>query len=194
VNGYYAGYFGGDIYVSGAVYPMLATRSLVVNGGDDSLEAGDVVAISGVAKPLQDGGEPLLAVRKAGGADDIAVVGVVAEAILVQEVERPEDPPGQKSVDVEPVEGTIPPGGYLAIVSHGLVPAVKVGVPPSAGGDYELRVGELLSLSAVSGTVQKAETQSADGRPLYVEGALLGKVAGPFDPQTGTVPVFVTLQ
>jgi hypothetical protein len=193
-TGYYAGYFNGPIYVNGTVYPMLATRSLVVNGGEEILEAGDVVAISGVAKPLQDGGEPLLAVRKARGATDIAVVGVVAEAMLVQEVQRPEDPPGQKSVDVEPVEDTIPPGGYLAIVSHGLVPAVKVGVPPSAGGDYELRVGELLSLSADSGTVQKAETQSADGRPLYVEGTILGKVAGPFDPQTGTVPVFVTLQ
>jgi hypothetical protein len=193
VGGWHAGYFDGSIYVDGTVYPLLATRTLVVNGGDEVLEPGDVVAISGVAEPLEGGGEPMLAVRKASGAADIAVVGVVAEAMLVQKVQRPEDPPGQASVDVEPVEGNVPPGSYLSIVSHGLVPAVKVAVPPAARAGYELRVGELLGLGAVPGTVQKVQTRSEDGRSVYVEGAILGKVAGPFDAQTGTVPVFVTL-
>lgn len=43
------------------------------------------------------------------------------------------------------------------------------------------------------GVVQKVETQLVDGHSVYVEGTILGKVAGPLDPQTGTVPVFVTL-
>ena len=101
-----------------------------------------------------------------------------------------------KTVDdwIGQLEGDIPPGGYLAIVSHGLAPAVKVAASPTAMATNELRVGELLSLGAVPGTVQKAQTQLVDGRSVHVDGTILGKVAGPFDPQTGTVPVFVTLQ
>jgi len=180
-TGYYAGYFNGAIYVDGTVYPMSATRTLVVNDGDEILEPGDVVSISGIAEPLEDGGEPMLAVRKATGAADMAVVGVMVEALHVQEVERPEARPGQKSMDVEPVEGNVPPGGCLAIVTHGLVPGVKV----TTAAAETLHVGALLS-PASSGTVQLAEEH-------HTVGTILGKVAGPYDPKTGTVPVFVTL-
>jgi hypothetical protein len=114
--------------------------------------------------------------------------------MLVQEVDLPDGEPWEKLVDVQPVEGDIPPAGYLAIVSQGLMPAVKVSALPTAMAADELRVGELLSLGAVPGTVQKAEAQLVDGRSAYEQGTILGKVAGPFDPQTGTVPVFVTLQ
>ncbi len=184
LTGWYDGYFDGvgGIYVAGGVWPLRADRTVVVNGGDEALEPGDVVAIAGVSRPLMAGGEPLLAVRKASGAADTAVVGVVVQAVRVQEVERREDPAGQKSVDVQPVEGNIPPGGYLAIVSHGLVPAVKVSGAKAEG----LRVGDLVC-PAASGKAEKAETQ-------YQAGTILGKVAGPYDPKTGTVPVFVTLQ
>jgi hypothetical protein len=191
VDGWYDAYFAGigGIYSAGGYFGTLANRTLVVNGGDETLEVGDVVAIAGIAEfPKSD--EPILAVRKANGATDIAVVGVVVQAMRVQEVDLPDDEPGEKSVDVQPVEGDIPPGGYLAIVSHGLVSAVKVSVSKAES----LSVGELLSLAAVPGAVQKAETQFVDGRSVYVEGTILGKVAGPFDPQSGTVPVFVTLQ
>ncbi len=181
--GGYAGYFDGPIWVNGATYPRLAGRTLVVNDSDEALEPGDVVAISGVAEPLMAGGEPLLAVHKASGAADTAVVGVVAEAMLVQEVERPEDPLGQKSIDVQPVEGNVLPGGYLAIVTNGLVPAVKV----SGVAAESLRIGDLLSPASAPGKVQRAESQ-------YSPGTILGKVAGPYDPKTGTVPVFVILQ
>lgn len=193
VNGYYAAYFSGDIYVDGTIYPMAAQQTVVVNGSDETLEPGDVVAIAGIAE-FPEHVEPILAVRKANGTTDIAVVGVVVQAMRVQEVDPLDGDPREKLVDVQPVEGDIPPEGYLAIVSHGLVPTVKVAVPPTARADNELRVGELLSLGTVPGTVQKAETQLVDGRPVYVQGTILGKVAGPFDPQTGTVPVFVALQ
>jgi hypothetical protein len=181
LDSWYAGYFNDAIFVNGTIYPMLAGRTLAVNGGDEILEPGDVVAISGVATPLEDGGEPMLAVRKASGAGDTAVVGVAVEAMLVQEVERLEDPRGQTSVDVQPVEGNVVPGGYLAIVTNGLVPAVKV----TAVEAESLGIGDLVG-PAVSGRVQRAEAQNAPG-------TILGKVAGPYDPKTGTVPVFVTL-
>jgi hypothetical protein len=189
-TGYHAGYFNGTIYVNGTIYPMLAGRTLVINGGDETLEPGDIVAISGVAKPLEAGGEPMLAVRKASGTTDTAVVGVVAEAMLVQEVEHPYDPPGQKSVDLEPVKGNVLPGGCLAIVTHGLVPAVKVSAPEAAS----LQVGDMVVPAATPGTIQKAEINLMDGQAVLPEGTILGKVAGPYDAETGTVPVFVTLR
>jgi hypothetical protein len=184
-EGWYDGYFAGvdGVYSAGGYSSLRADRTLVVNGGDEALEPGDVVAISGIAEPLMAGGEPLLAVHKASGAADTAVVGVVAEAMLVQEVERPEDPLGQKSIDVQPVEGNVLPGGYLAIVTNGLVPAVKV----SGVAAESLRIGDLLSPASAPGKVQRAESQ-------YSPGTILGKVAGPYDPKTGTVPVFVILQ
>jgi hypothetical protein len=182
INGWHAGYFNGSIYVGGTVYPKFAGRTLAINGGDEPLEPGDVVAISGIAQPLEEGDEPMLAVRKASGAGDAAVVGVVTEAILVQQVERPEDQPGEKSVDLEPVEGNIAPGGCLAIVTHGLVPGVKV----SAVAGETLRIGDLVG-PAASGRVQGVEAR-------YETGTILGKVAGPYDPRTATVPVFITLE
>jgi hypothetical protein len=189
-TGYHAGYFSGSIYVGGTVYPMLAGRTLVINGGDETLEPGDIVAISGVAEPLEAGSEPMLAVRKASGTTDTAVVGVVAEAMSVREVERPHDPPGQKSIDLEPVEGDVEPGGCLAIVTHGLVPAVKVGTPNAAS----LQVGDMVVPAATPGTIQKAETTQVNGQAALPDGTILGKVAGPYDPDAGTVPVFVTLR
>ena len=189
---WYAAYFDGQVYIDGTVYSLAAQQTVAVNGSDETLEPGDVVAIAGIAE-FPEHVEPTLAVRKANGATDIAVVGVVAQAMRVQEIDLPDDDPREKLVDVQPVEGAIPPGGYLAIVSHGLVPAVKVAAPPTAMAADELRVGEPLSLAAVHGAVQKAETQSVDGQSVYAEGTILGQVAGPFAPQTGTVPVFVTL-
>jgi hypothetical protein len=193
LNSWYAGYFDGDIYINGTVYSSLGQQTVAVNGSDETLQPGDVIAIAGIAESPEHV-EPVLAVRKASGAADIAVIGVVGQAMRVQELDPPDDEPGAQSIDVQPVEGDIPPGGYLAIVTHGLAPAVKVAASPSAMAANELRVGELLTIGAVPGTVQKVETQLAESRSGQVEGAILGKVAGPYDPQTGTVPVFVTLQ
>ncbi|NWF91170.1 MAG: hypothetical protein HXY50_17120 [Ignavibacteriaceae bacterium] len=190
VEGWYDGYFAGvgGVFSEGGYWSKAASRTLVVNGGDESLEPGDVVAIAGVFRPSPTTGEPLLAVRKASGAGDTAVIGVVAQAVRVQEVERPDKPARPRSVDVQPVEGQIPPGGYLAIISQGLAPAVKV------SGAEGLRVGDLLGPAAAPGQAARAAARLVDGQPVCAGGAILGKVAGSFDPQTGTVPVFVTLQ
>ncbi len=188
---YYDGYFAGNggIYVAGGVYPLRADRTIAVNGSAETLEPGDIVAIAGIAAPLMEGGEPLLAVRKANGATDSAVVGVVVQAIQVQEVERSENPPGQESLDVQPVEGNILPDGYLAIVTHGLVPAVKV----DALAAESLHIGDLLTPSAVPGQAKVCQTDEAE-QAIFTTGTILGKVAGPLDPETGTVPIFVILQ
>ena len=178
--GYYAAYFdsAAGIYSSGGYSSMAANRMVVVNGGDEPLEPGDVVAIAGVVES-PNGGEPLLAVRRADASNGAAVVGVVVQAMRVEMVEIE----GVESLDVQPVEGSIPPGGYLAIVTSGLVTGVKVDVPPG-----DLRIGDWLAVSTAPGFAGMATAESRDS------GAILGKVAGPVDAENGTVPVFVTLR
>ncbi len=177
--GYYDAYFGGTGGIYSANYwAMNPSPCIVINGGDDVLEPGDVVAIAGVTKsPYGDG--LILAVHKADETNAAAVVGVVVQAMQV-EMKQME---GVESLDVQPVKGSAAPKGYLAIVSSGLVPAVKVDM--SAGS---LKIGDLVTISTVAGAARKV-TPGVES-----EGSILGKVAGPMDAATGTVPVFVTLR
>ncbi len=181
-EGWYDAYFAGvgGVYSAGGYWSLRADRLLVVNGGDEPLEPGDVVALAGVIEsPF--GGEPLLAVRKADATHASAVVGVALQAVRLEMKEV--EPGTGETLDVQPIEGAIPPQGYLAIVTGGLVPAVKVDVP--AGG---LQIGDLLTVASTPGKAQKA------GAGVENEGAILGKVAGPVDATTSTVPVFVALR
>lgn len=182
LTNWYDAYFDGigGVYSRGGYFSLVSDRLVVVNGGDEALEPGDVVALAGVVRsPL--GGEPLLAVRKADAARAPAICGVVLRALRL---EMKEGEPGVgASLDVQPVEGSIPPQGYLAIVTSGLAPAVRV--EALAGG---LQIGDLLTVSSIPGRAQKV------GSGIESAGALLGKVAGPVDAATGTVPVWVTLR
>lgn len=181
-TGWYDAYFAGTggIYSAGGYWSKHADRLLVVNGGDETLEPGDVVALAGVVEsPF--GGEPLLAVRQADAAHASAVIGVVAQAVRLEMKEV--EPGAGKTLDVQPVAGNIPPQGYLALVTGGLAPAVKVDAP--AGG---LEIGDLLTVSSAPGKAQKV------GAGVESDGAILGKVAGPMDAENGTVPVFVVLR
>jgi len=180
---YYAAYFesAAGIYSSGGYSTLHASQLVVVNGGDEALEPGDVVAIAGIVES-PDGGEPLLSVHKADEFNSKALVGVVVQAMRV-EMKEIEGEEGLTSLDVQPVEGTVSPGGYLAIVTSGLAPAVKVDVPTAS-----LEIGDLITASAVPGVAWKV----AAG--LEGHEAILGKVAGPVDAETGTVPVFITLR
>lgn len=180
-TGWYDAYFVGigGIYSAGGVFSVSPAQTIVLNGGDEPLESGDIVAIAGIAgSPV--GGQPMLAVRKADASNSAAIIGVAVQAMRVEakEVEK-----GIKVLDVQPVEGQVPRGGYLAIVTSGLAPAVKV--DRLSGG---LGVGDWLSMSATSGTARKANTEQGSNI------AMLGKVAGPVDAKTGTVPVFVILR
>jgi hypothetical protein len=181
-GGWYDAYFAGigGVYSAGGYWSLRADRTLVVNGSDETLEPGDVVALAGVVEsPF--GGEPLLAVRKADASHASAIVGVAVQAVRLEmkEVERG----AGETLDVQPVEGNIPPQGYLAIVTGGLAPAVRVDAPSES-----LEIGDLLTVSSRPGRVQKA------GASVQSDGTILGKVAGPVDVETGTVPVFVVLR
>jgi hypothetical protein len=178
LSGWYDAYFAGigGIYAAGGYWSLRADRLVTVNGGEETLQPGDVVAIAGVGE-LPDG-SPVLAVRRADSSNGAAVVGVVAQAVRVEMV-----PSGRaESLDVQPADGDIAPGGYGAIVTSGLVMGVRV--ETAAGG---LQIGDWLTVSSTPGAATKAGPEGA------ASGALLGKVAGPLDTATGTVAVFVIL-
>jgi len=136
-----------------------------------------VVAIAGTVEAPQGSGV-LLAVRKVNATNSAAVVGVVTNAMRVELKETD----GVEFLDVQPVEGSIAPQGYLTIVTHGLAPAVKVETT-----NLSLKLGDLLTVSATPGSARRAESG------MESAGTILGKVAGPVDATTGTVPVFVVL-
>jgi hypothetical protein len=186
-SGWYDAYFAGTggIFSNGGVFSSSASRTLAVNGGDELLQPGDVVAIAGIAESPQ-GGEPLLAVRRADAANGEAVIGVAVQAMQA-EMKTPEGMADREFLDIEPVEGDIPSGGYLTIITHGLAPAVKV-------ADDSLSIGDMLTVSAKPGAAGKAAAAGISSAALEYSGAILGKVAGPVDIKSGTVPVFVTLR
>ncbi len=179
IPGWYDAYFGGSggIYSVGGYWSLKADRLVAVNGGEETLQPGDVVAIAGVGQ-LPDG-TAALAVRRADSACGTAVVGVVAQAVRVEMVSSGR---GQ-SPDVQPVDGDVAPGGYLAIVTAGLATGVRV---EAAAGSLE--IGDWLTVSSTPGAAAKAGPEGAGG------GALLGKAAGPVDAASGTVPVFIILR
>lgn len=183
LEGWYDGYFAGigGIYSAGGYYSLKAgQRTIVFNGDVVALRPGDVVALAGVVES-PDGSGPMLSVRRADAAHSTAVIGVVVQAVQAEMREMPELD-GAAILDVQPVEGDAPPGGYLAVATEGLVPGVRVDL--SRG---ELEIGDWLTVAAVPGVARRADPSGAD------EGAILGKVAGPVDAQTGTVPVFIIL-
>ncbi len=184
LSGWYDGYFAGvgGIYAAGGYWSMKSgQRTIVFNGDSVALRPGDVVALAGVVES-PDGGEPMLSVRRADAGHGTAVVGVVVQAVRAEMREMAELD-GAAILDVQPVEGSALPGGYLAIATEGLVPAVRVDL--SRG---ELEIGDWLTVAAAPGVAVRASPAGAD------DGALLGKVAGPVDLQNGTVPVFVILR
>ena len=98
--GTYSGYFEKDIWVSGNCVGCTMAY-VAVNSGEEPLAAGDLVAADGVRKPLTQGAEPVLAVRRATG----GATGVVAgRAVLVISTRD-----GDTSVGAQTAEGGIRP-------------------------------------------------------------------------------------
>jgi hypothetical protein len=181
--GWYDAYFDGvfGIYSAGGYDSPAASRTVAVNGGDEPLEPGDVVAIVGVVESPA-GGEPLLSVARAGAANRNAVVGVAVQALHAEmrEVEGV-----GTSWDVQPVEGAVSPGGYVAIVTSGLVAEVRVEAGTRADG---MAIGDWVTASSIPGAARRVDV-TREGTV-----AVLGKVAGPVNVENGTVPVFITLR
>jgi hypothetical protein len=160
----YAGYFSGNIYVTGSCTGC-ALAYIGLNAGDAPLETGDLVAVSGVSSPLQGAAMPVLNVRRADARSSSAVLGVVGSK--AQSVGLQSD--GEQEVDnVVPAEGPAAPGDYLFIVVQGLAQvkadamggAIRAGDALTAAGPVagptgpELQVGRAMeNLEGASGLI-----------------------------------------
>lgn len=172
-----------------------ALMQIVQNGGDETLEQGDLVAIAGMANSPAAGtnAAPMLSVRKAQGANSTAVVGVVASTYPAEWLDEPgkTDPTGaggpEKTIPSTDA-GPVAPGEYLLIVVQGPC-QVKA---ESLGG--AIQPGDLLSSAEQAGRAAKAATLTMEGIETAVPGTVFGKAMEALDGGQGLIYVFVTLQ
>lgn len=138
----YAGYFSGDILVAG-ICTGCALAYIGMNDGDERLETGDLVAVSGVSSPLAGMTTPVLRLRRVDATNAGAVVGVVQTR--AQLVGRQNS--GGRAIDnIVRAEGPAAPGDHLFIVVQGMV-QVKVDAGNGAiqAGDDLVVMGTLVS-------------------------------------------------
>jgi hypothetical protein len=151
--------------------------------GPDSLTAGDVVAVTGVADPIPGGTEPLPLVRPADGAAFTGVIGVVASR-MAWEVAPGKEAEGEMSM--HSTSGPAMPGDYVSLVIYGIT---DVKVAPGA----DIAAGDRLT-AADAGQVRSLQTRTIEGMVVTEGVQVVGiALAAPVEGQE-TIPAFVTLR
>lgn len=157
--------------------------NVVRNGGNTSLEAGDVVVFNGIDGAIE--GTPIVQVAQATETNSHAVAGVVHSRFNIEVVADTENDP-TPGMQITPA-GPVGPGEYLLLVVHG--PArVKANVVGGA-----VQPGDLLSTSDIAGAATKAETIKLNGVLTSVPGTILGKALEPLTASQDFIYIFVTL-
>jgi hypothetical protein len=177
------------IYTSDNLYSLNyhmagAQMQVVQNGGLTPLEAGDVVAFSGIGAPLEAGSPPVIQVVGAESANSTAVAGVVYSRYNIETLRAG----SERVVSDVTLEGAVAPGEYLLVVVQG--PA-QVKASALAG---PLQPGDLLSSAGQAGYAAKATKVTLGGVETAMPGAILGKVLESLDEGEALVYIFVTLQ
>jgi hypothetical protein len=213
VSGGYGLYTPDKIYAAGGCVGC-TSMILAQNGGDATLEPGDVVTVVGIARePTEFYARPVLLVRKADAASSQGVVGVVegryVTQVLTKEEGRPEtryeevaDPEGRREAELAPVQELIveevlvedaytttepaAPGDYLTVVYRGLA---QVKADASAG---VIEVGAPLLAAGASGYALAAQPMLEAGS--FPVGAIVGKALEPLESGEGLIWVLVDLQ
>jgi hypothetical protein len=177
--GWFDAYFGGDSGISTASVTdrVAATQSLVVNLGTTAIEPGDLVAMVGVSESPSDG-QPMLAVARLDATNRNGVIGVAKQAVDSAMVTL-ED--GSHYLDFTPVDGVAAPNGFLVIITGGLAPAVNIDSLAQVGGG---QIGDKMTVTT-NGEMALSTSE--------VSAIVVGKLAGPVDPVTGTVPLFIDI-
>ncbi len=187
--GYPGLYVRGNLAVNGNISATGSKVGYVVdiayNDGPDSLEAGDLVTITGYGEPVL-GTIPLIHVSKNLTQESSALVGVVDQPYVIQsfenELEGATNPQMTSVIPLEPEDGAIiVPGEYLSVVTHGAFKFVKA---DASGGP--IVPGSLLVASSEPGHAMAADSPAC--------GTVIGKALGALDSGTGLIPVMVTLQ
>lgn len=132
----YAGYFGGDIYVTGSCIGCVHVE-FGVNSGAASLEPGDIVTVLGtIANKLA--GQPLLMQVSVAAYGETAIGVVQGQAELQQNREEQIEENGESRETADrlvPSEGAARPGEYVTIAIYGpvQVKASQIGSQITAG-------------------------------------------------------------
>ncbi|MBM3134117.1 MAG: hypothetical protein FJZ89_02280 [Chloroflexi bacterium] len=151
------------------------------NGDDSPLQVGDVVAISGIAPPLQGQQTPVLVVRRATASGGGALGVVQARAMVTATPTRAlsGDSAAMDTVEMPGLApGNVAPGDYLFVVVQGLV---QVRADADLGA---IAVGDALGPGATAGRAQKLRQDT-------MESPLLGRALEPLAEGTGLIWVLV---
>jgi hypothetical protein len=182
-TGTYSGYFMDSIYVDGSCVGCTLVY-VGLNAGSDSLDAGDLVAVSGLDTPPAGTTTPVMLVKRAQTSTGSAVIGVVQGKAELIESQRD----GQSRTSPSRVEGAAAAGDHLFIVVQGIAYAKAVSV------DGDLMPGQRLTAAERPGHVRALQTRMLEGM-LLAEGApVIGIALAPPDEETGMVPILVTLR
>ena len=167
-----------------------ALMRVVQNASADVLETGDVVALTGISAPLNDGDAPVIQVSQITTANSTAVAGVVYSAFNVRAVDGSWQSTGEGRKPGEEVvlPGPVAAGGYLLMVTQG--PAL-VNVDAAAG---PLQTGDLLSTASTAGYAGRAAEVAVEGQAMALPGTVFGKALEPLSAGQKQIYVYVTLQ
>ncbi len=159
VSGGYGFYTPDKIYTGGG---CIGCTSMLIakNGGEETLELGDVVMATGIAAPLSpQTTRPVIVVRKADAASAQAVVGVV-EGHYIFELASGK---GRVVESARTTEEPAVPGEYLTVVYRGLA---RVKVDATRGA---IKVGDPLAVANSASHAMRAQALNA------APGSIIGK-------------------
>ena len=152
-------------------------------GGEVPLEAGDLVAASGLATGVAGAQDLLPLVVPAAQPENPGAIGVVRSRMGL--VPRP-GKEGPDAVALESLPGPAKPGDFVALTVRGVTQVRGDGGEPIAPGE-RLTVGER------EGVVRRLRTRSLDGMEVSEGAPIVGVAVGGLDEETGLVPVYVML-
>lgn len=176
---FFDGYFGagGGISSNGIINRSGSAKILAINLGEATINVGDLVALAGVDVNPETG-KPVLGVAAVDSSNAHAVIGVADQAISLGSVKRES---GDLKYDFAPTDGDVGADNYLAVITAGLAGRVNIS---DSNKSAVPAIGSKLSLN-IAGGMQKYSGLSDE--------VVVGKIAGEFDPETSTVPVFIDI-
>jgi len=184
----------------GAMNVTMQSLSIIArNDGPSPLQAGDVVAVTGVDRPQVGGSTPMPNVRRADRlfSGTIGVVETRLELTVVDPTkewdERGGTPSNVKPEDViheeaHSLPGDAAPGEYISIVVFGIA-NVKVEASTQA-----IVVGQRLTAAHTAGHARALQARMLEGMTVTEGAPVLGIALEPLQQGTGTIPVFVMLR
>ncbi len=149
--------------------------------GPDSLEVGDVVAVTGAGEALPGGHNALPMVRRADEATYNGVIGVVEKRMVWAPA------PGKEEYSLQGADGPAQSGEYVSLIIYG-VAEVKI----AAGSG--IIAGQRLTASDIEGRVRALQTRQVDGMTVTEGAPVIGIALAAPSPDRETIPVFVTLR